>query len=145
MYQASVKSLVVPVFPAGGATQFFGAHAGAELDDIFEHGDHGAGDVGRNHVSDVRARLFENGAVVRGDAANVVRLDVNAVVGENGERRGVLDQGEIGSAEGERKIGRQRTGDAEFPREIDDILDADFIEQTHSGNVARIGESAAQR
>ena len=130
-------------FSGRGATQFFSAHAGAELDDLFEHGDHGTGDFGRNHVSNLRARLFENGAIVRGDAANVVRLDVNAVVGENGEGGGVFHQSEIGSAEGERKIGRQGTCDAEFPGKSDYILYADMVEEAHSGNVTRIGESAA--
>ena len=28
---------------------------------------------------------------------------------------------------------------------VDHVLDADFVEQAHGGNVARIGQSAAQR
>ena len=55
----------------------------------------------------------------------------------------MLHQSEIGSAERERKIRRQRAGDAEFARELDYTLHADVVEQTHGGDVARISESAA--
>ena len=113
MYQASVKSLVVPVFPRRGTAEFLGANAGAELHHVLQHGHHGARHVGRDHVGDVRARLFQHRAVVGRDAADVVRLDVDAVVRENGERRSVLDQRQVGGAERQREIRRQRARDAE--------------------------------
>ena len=120
MNQASVKSLVVPVFPAGGAAQRFGLHAGAELDDVLEHGGHGARDFRRDHVVHGGMRLLEQRAIVAGHAANHVRVDADAVVGKDGERRDVLEQIQIRRAQRDGQIRRQRTGDAEAPRHVDD-------------------------
>ena len=88
--------------------------------------------------------FLENRAVICGNAANVMRVDVNAVIGKHGERRSVLHQCQIRRAQRERKIRRQRARDAELPGQVDHIFDADFVEQPHRRNIARIGEGPAQ-
>ena len=117
MYHASVKSFVVPVFPADGRPKLLRAHAGAELHHVLKHRDHGARHVGRQHVGDRRTRLFKNRAVVGRHAANVVRLDMNAIVRKHSEGGSVLHQRQVGSAKRQRQIRRQRALDAGLPRQ----------------------------
>ena len=90
-------------------------------------------------------RLFEQRAIVGGDAANHVRIDANAVIGKHGERRGVLEEIQIGGAQRDRQIRRQRAGDAEAAGHVNHVVHADFFGELHRGNVARAGQRAAQR
>ena len=98
-----MKSLVVPVLPPAGRPERARGSAGAELDDVLQHGHHGARDVGRDHVVNEGMRLFEQRAVIAGHAANHVRVDANAVVGKDRERRGVFEQVQIGRAQRDRQ------------------------------------------
>jgi hypothetical protein len=75
-------------------------------------------------------------AVVTGDAANHVRIDADAVIGENGEGRDVFEELHVRGSEGQRQIGRQRRGDAKPSRHIHDGVDADFFREFYRGNVA---------
>ena len=52
---------------------------------------------------------------------------------------------QIGGAQRDRQVRRQRAGDAEAPRRIDYAVDADFVGQLHGGHVARSGQRAPQR
>src|SRR5258708_39434569 len=78
-------------------------------------------------------RFFEQRAVVTGDTANHVRIDADAVIGENGEGGDVFEQLHVRGAEGQRQIGRQRRGDAEPSRHIHDGVDADFFREFYGG------------
>ena len=46
-----------------------------------------------------RPRLFEQSAVVAGDAADIMRLDANTIIGKDGEGGGVLEEPDFSGAE----------------------------------------------
>ena len=102
-----MKSLVVPVLPAEGRPKRPGAYTRAELNDFLQHGDHSACDVGLDDVVHSGMRLLEQGAIVRRHLANHVRVDADAVRGENREGRSVLEEIQVRGAESERQIWRQ--------------------------------------
>ena len=81
-------------------------------------------------------RFFKQRAIVRGDAANHVWVDADAVVGKNGERGDVFEKSHVRGAERERKVRRQRRGDTKAARFVNDRADANFFGQFHRGDVA---------
>src|SRR5258708_36552600 len=84
-------------------------------------------------------RLLKQRAVVTGDPANHVRIDANAVVGENGEGGDMLKKLHVRSAERQRQIWRQRRGDAEPVRHIHDGIYAAFFPEVYGGGVRGAG------
>ena len=111
--QASVKLLVVPVFPASGYFNLAARDAGAVQHDLAQHGGHGAGGAGADHVLDVRDIFFERAAFVIGYFGDVARRDVNAVVGKDAEGGSLLDGRYFDRAQRHRQIGRDVRSDAE--------------------------------
>src|SRR5260370_1280308 len=74
-------------FASRGAAERAGLNACTELNYFLEHGSHGAGDVGRNHVVDFWMSFLEERAVVACYAADHVRID--AVTGCRGNGGGI--------------------------------------------------------
>ena len=81
-------------------------------------------------------RFFEQRSVITRNAANHVRVDTDAVVGEHGESRNVFEQLHVCSPKGEGKIRRQRRGDAETLGHIHDGVDADFFSEFYGRDVS---------
>jgi hypothetical protein len=86
-----------------------------------------------------------SGCASSSSAPNHVRIDADAVIGENGERGDVLEKLHVRGAERQWQIGRERRGDAEPFRHIHDGIDADFFREFYGGNVARARQSPAKR
>ena len=62
-------------------------------------------------------RLFEQRAIVTCDAPDHVRIDADAVIRKNRERRDMFDQFHIRSAQRQGQIGRKRRGNAKARQE----------------------------
>ena len=131
-------------FAASGSANHFGFHGGTELNDLFEHGGHGARSVRRENIVNFRMSFFEKRAIVAGDFTNHVRVDANAVVRKDGEGGDVFDEFHVGGAERERKIWRQCTANAKAAGHVDDGIDANFFSELHCRHVARASECAAE-
>ena len=92
-----------------------------------------------------RPRLFEQSAVVAGDAADIMRLDANAIIGKDGEGGGVLEEPDFSGAERHGQIGRQGTRDPEAPGRLDHVGDAHLLGDLDRGDVPRACQRAPQR
>ena len=77
--------------PGGGAAERFGLNAGAELNDLFQHGRHRPRNFGRDHVVDFGMRLFQQSAVVACHTANHVGIDANSIIRKYRKCRHVLE------------------------------------------------------
>src|SRR2546430_15072198 len=78
-------------------------------------------------------RFFEERAVVTGDAANHVRINADAIVGENGEGGYVLEKFHVRGAESQRQIWRKRGSDAETLGHVHDGVDSDLFREFYGG------------
>ena len=147
MYHASVKSFVVPVFPAEMTPQLFRAHAGAKLHNFLEHRRHRSRHIWLNHVLHIGPRLFEHCPVIGRDAPDVVRLDVKS------RRQGKTVNADVcsikvrvGGAQRQRQdtAGAASRAISQYRRaNIDCVLHADMLEQPHGrARVAESGERA---
>ena len=82
------------------------------------------------------ACFLQQGAVVRCDAANEMRIDANSIVWKNGKSRGVLHQIQIRGTQRNGQIRRQRAIDAETPSYVNDVIDTDLVRQLYGWDIA---------
>ncbi len=117
----------------------------ALLHHALQQRDHGAGGRGADHVGDLRITFLADVAVVVGDLADVARGHADAIVREGGEGGGLFEERDFGGAQGHGQVCRDRRGDAELARILDDRLDADLLGDLQCRDVARVGDRFAQR
>src|SRR2546428_13634961 len=90
------------------------------------------------------ACFLQQGAVVRGDAANEMRIDANSIVWKNGKSRGVLHQIQIRGTQRNGQIRRQRAIDAEAPSYVNDVIDTDLVRQLYGWGISGTRQGPAQ-
>src|SRR5262249_45715783 len=117
----------------------------SELNDFLKHRRHRARNIRRNHFMNSGMRFLEQSAVVRGDAANHVWIDADAVIREHSESGDVLEQPHIRSAQREWQIRWQRSRNAKSFGFINNGADADLFCELYGRHIARTGQCPAQR
>ena len=100
---------------------------------------------GADDVLDVGKVFFQDAAFVVRHLGDVARSDAHAVVGKHAEGGSLLEGRDFRRAQRDRQVGRDVRGDAEAVGVVDHRLDAEVVGQLQRGNVARLGQRAAQR
>jgi hypothetical protein len=142
---ASVKLLVVPVFPASGYFMVVAVMAVPCNTTSPQHGRHGPRGVRTDYIFDFGEILFQHAAFVVRHLGNVAGIDADAVTGKNAVRRRLLQQRNFRSAQRYWQIRRDIRRDAEAMGVVDHSLDTQTVGQLQRWNVAGLGQRTAER
>ena len=134
-------------FSAGGKVKarFPDAGRASATNHVFHHVDHDPGFLGRQHLRARRRRLPQNLSLLILDSHYRVRGRADAEIGEYAVGGDQLDRIDVGGADVDRWIRRNRSGDAEIPRLINDGLLAELHAKPDGGDVAGEVEGLPER
>src|ERR1700682_3301889 len=132
-------------FARGWTAKYFCLNTCTKLDNLFEHGGHGARNIRRDDIVDLGMRFLQERTIIAGDATNGVGVDADAVVGKDGEGRDVFHEAHVRRAQRQWQVGRQGRGDAKAARHVDDGGDTNSLGQFYGWYVAGAGKGTAQR